>query len=48
MTSIIDPRMIRDTYGVTAKINVSDGKTKDIGSAQANVPGSTKEIAGKI
>jgi hypothetical protein len=48
ITSIIEPRIIRETYGVTAKINVRDGKTKDIGSAQANVPGSTKEIAGKI
>jgi hypothetical protein len=39
---------MRETYGVTARINVRDGKTNDIGSAQANVPGSTKEIAGKI
>ena len=44
----MDPRIMRETYGVTAKIRVSEGKTKTMGSAQAKVPGSTNAIAGNI
>ena len=44
----MDPRIIRDTYGVTARTKVNDGKTNTIGLLHAKVPGSTNAIAGKI
>src|SRR5918992_6268261 len=45
-TSIIDPRMIRLMYGVTASTSVAAGSTTTSGTSQAFWPGASSDTAG--
>src|ERR671915_270124 len=45
-TSIIDPRMIRLMYGVTARTRVAAGSTTTLGSDHARSSGASSDTAG--
>src|SRR5919202_550930 len=47
-TSIIEPRMIRLMYGVTAMISVAAGRTTFFGASHAFCPGASSDTAGKM